>query len=91
MSELYPPTAPAPSSGTVQTDCTAATAALTTAVTAIDAAIADAVSGVAATAKGPIATIESHFGRIESALLTLRAIARQARRISLGQPAHGAI
>ena len=87
---IYPPTQAAPSAGTLTTDCTAATTVLTAAVSAVDGAIADAVGGVAAAASPAINTIEGHIIKLESALTTLRAIARQARRISLGQPAHGA-
>jgi hypothetical protein len=91
MNDLYPPTGPAPSADTLTTHATAVQTQLTAAATVVGDNIANAVSGVAATAAPAISNLEAQLAKLDSASETLRSIARQARRISLGQPAHGAI
>lgn len=88
--ELYPPTAPFPSADRLTIDATTASAALSTAAATVALSIDAAVSGVAEVASPAIDTIESHFVKIESALATLRAVARAARRVSLREAPHGA-
>lgn len=90
MSELYPPTEPFPTAAQLAVDAHGAAAALATAAATVELAIGDAVSGVASQAAPAIDAIESHFVKIESALVTLRAVARAARRVSLNEAPHGA-
>jgi hypothetical protein len=89
MSELYPPTEPPPSAAQVSADAIAASEALAAAAATVDLYIDEAVSGTPVAAVA-IDNIEVHFVKVESALATLRAVARAARRISLQEPPHGA-
>jgi hypothetical protein len=88
--ELYPPTRPFPSTTQLISDTDTAAEALRAAAATAQHCITAAVSGVREQAATAIDDIESHFVKIESALVTLRAIARAARRVSLKEPPHGA-